>query len=63
MRSLFCNVWFYRQMGEADLFVTGVVYFSYMGAIAWAFFLFSGAIGFLASLWFTRQIYSSIKVD
>jgi transmembrane 9 superfamily protein 2/4 len=36
---------------------------TYMSMISIAFGLFCGSIGFLSSLWFTRTIYSAVKVD
>eukprot|EP00672_Neobodo_designis_P001979 CAMPEP_0174879856 /NCGR_PEP_ID=MMETSP1114-20130205/83469_1 /TAXON_ID=312471 /ORGANISM="Neobodo designis, Strain CCAP 1951/1" /LENGTH=586 /DNA_ID=CAMNT_0016115251 /DNA_START=150 /DNA_END=1910 /DNA_ORIENTATION=+ len=38
-------------------------YFGYMGLLCYALFLMGGAIGFLASLTFVREIYRTIKSD
>jgi len=43
--------------------VGSVIYFSYMGLIALSFFLMTGTVGFLSSLWFVRTIYGAIKID
>jgi len=39
------------------------VYFGYTLIITIIFLTFTGSIGFFASFWFVRKIYSSIKVD
>jgi len=44
-------------------FVSSVIYFGYMGMIAFTFFLLTGSIGFGSCLVFVRKIYGSIKVD
>jgi len=43
--------------------VPTILYFGYMGMIAWCFFLLTGSIGFVSSLTFANKIYSAIKVD
>lgn len=48
---------------ESNLFVTYLLYFSYMGIISIGVFLVTGTIGFFACLYFNYQIYGSIKVD
>ena len=48
---------------EADLAVTYVIYFGYMFVLSAGLFLLCGSVGFAASFWFVRQIYSAIKVD
>ncbi|XP_058515365.1 uncharacterized protein LOC131478809 [Ochotona princeps] len=40
-----------------------LIYFGYSLIIAYACFILTGAIGFLASFFFLRKIYGSIKVD
>lgn len=40
-----------------------IVYVTYMSMISIAFSLYCGAMGFLTSLWFTRTIYSAVKID
>jgi len=44
-------------------FVSVVLYLGYMFLISLAFFLLTGFIGFYSCFWFTRKIYSSIRVD
>ncbi|KAL9667089.1 hypothetical protein QQ045_001436 [Rhodiola kirilowii] len=40
-----------------------ILYLGYILIAASAFFLMTGAIGFLACFWFNRVIYSSLKID
>lgn len=40
-----------------------VVYFGWMLVVSYTFAIITGTIGFLASFFFVRYIYSSIKVD
>merc|ERR1719231_71437 len=48
---------------EPDIWLTYMLYFGYMTIICLGLFLMTGAAGFFACLWFTKKIYSSIKVD
>lgn len=43
--------------------VSGALYFGYMLIGSYAFFVLTGTIGFYACFWFTRLIYSSVKID
>ncbi|KAD0059715.1 hypothetical protein E3N88_44852 [Mikania micrantha] len=43
--------------------VSGILYFGYMLIASYVFFVVTGAIGFYACFWFTRLIYSSVKID
>lgn len=49
------------------LTITGVVstllYFGYTAIMVFLFFLLTGTVGFFACFWFTRKIYSVVKVD
>ena len=40
-----------------------MLYFGYMFILSYAFFVLIGTIGFCACLWFTRLIFSSLKID
>lgn len=40
-----------------------IVYFSYMAMISIAVSLYCGAVGFTSTLWFTKRIYSTVKLD
>ncbi len=42
--------------------VSTMLYFGYMGMIAWCFFLLTGGVGFASSLYFVNKIYGAIKV-
>jgi len=59
---LYSAFYFFTKL-EMTKFVSGMIYFGYMGIISVSFFLFTGAIGFWSCFWFTRLIYGSIKVD
>ncbi len=43
--------------------VSAALYFGYMFLFSYAFFVVTGTVGFLASLWFVRSIYASVKID
>ena len=43
--------------------ITYVMYFGYMGIVCIGIFLLTGTVGLGASLWFTKVIYSTIKVE
>jgi len=40
-----------------------VLYIGYSALIAFLCFILTGSIGYFASWWFVRKIYSSIKID
>ncbi|PNY27164.1 Transmembrane 9 superfamily member 1 [Tolypocladium capitatum] len=40
-----------------------VLYIGYSALISFLFFILAGSIGYFASWWFVRRIYSSIKID
>ncbi|GJQ11661.1 hypothetical protein GpartN1_g3452.t1 [Galdieria partita] len=44
-------------------FVSLIVYLSYMSVISMAFTFLTGFVGFMSCFWFTRKIYSAIRVD
>lgn len=48
---------------ELETPIASLLYFSSMVQAVFTIFLVTGSVGFLSSLWFTRLIYSSIKVD
>ena len=58
---LYSAVYFTRL--EANVAVTYLLYFGYMGLLCFAGFLMCGVFGFSATYWFVTKIYSSIKVD
>merc|ERR1711939_678234 len=48
---------------QIDKFVSTLLYFGYMFIISYTFFLLTGAIGLIASFYFVKAIYGSIKID
>lgn len=46
-----------------EKFVSTLLYFGYMFIISLLFFLLTGSIGMLASFYFVKVIYGSIKID
>lgn len=43
--------------------ISCILYFGYILVASFAFFLMTGTIGFYACFWFSRLIYSSVKVE
>ncbi|GAB2215867.1 hypothetical protein Droror1_Dr00020272 [Drosera rotundifolia] len=59
---LYATFYFFTKL-EITKPVSGILYFGYMLIASYAFFVLTGAIGFYACFWFTRLIYSSVKID
>ncbi|KAJ1433588.1 Nonaspanin [Sesbania bispinosa] len=59
---LYAVFYFFTKL-EITKPVSGVLYFGYMLLLSYAFFVLTGTIGFYACFWFTRLIYSSVKID
>ncbi|XP_047325855.1 transmembrane 9 superfamily member 8-like [Impatiens glandulifera] len=59
---LYATFYFFTKL-EITKLVSGILYFSYMLLVSYAFFVATGTIGFYACFWFTRLIYSSVKID
>lgn len=59
---LYAAFYFFTKL-EITKPVSGVLYFGYMLIASYAFFVLTGTIGFYACFWFTRLIYSSVKID
>ncbi|XP_061364060.1 transmembrane 9 superfamily member 8 isoform X1 [Gastrolobium bilobum] len=59
---LYATFYFFTKL-EITKFVSGILYFGYMLIASYAFFVVTGTIGFYACFWFTRLIYSSVKID
>ncbi|KAK3037688.1 hypothetical protein RJ639_030632 [Escallonia herrerae] len=59
---LYATFYFFTKL-EITKPVSGVLYFGYMLIASYAFFVLTGTIGFYACFWFTRLIYSSVKID
>ncbi|XP_023524112.1 transmembrane 9 superfamily member 8 [Cucurbita pepo subsp. pepo] len=59
---LYSTFYFFTKL-EITKLVSGLLYFGYMLIVSYAFFVLTGTIGFYACFWFTRLIYSSVKID
>ncbi|GAB4854652.1 Transmembrane 9 super member 8 [Ancistrocladus abbreviatus] len=59
---LYATFYFFTKL-EITKPVSGILYFGYMLIASYAFFVLTGTIGFYACFWFTRLIYSSVKID
>jgi len=59
---LYAGFYFFTKLQITKL-VSGILYFGYMLLASYAFFVLTGTIGFCACFWFTRLIYSSVKID
>lgn len=57
------SCYYYWTRLDVENFIGSMLYFGYMAVISGALALLTGAVGVGASLWFTRKIYASIKVD
>jgi len=60
--AIYCIHYFFTKLdieGAASTFL----YFGYTSIMVFCFFLVTGTIGFFASFWFVRKIYSVVKVD
>lgn len=59
---LYSTYYYYTRLDVHNVIGT-MLYFGYMTIISVAVFLITGMTGHVASLWFMRKIYASIKVD
>ena len=59
---IYCAFYFATKL-DITKPVSAALYFGYMFLFSYAFFVVTGTIGFLASLWFVRAIYASVKID
>jgi transmembrane 9 superfamily member 2/4 len=57
------SIFWFRTLHASRLIMTYLLYFGYMSLICFAMFLVLGTTGALISLWFTRKIFGTIKVD
>jgi len=60
---LIYSIFYYIYRLEMSNFVSLVLYFGWIIVMCILFFILTGTIGFLASLWFVRKIYAAIKID
>jgi len=59
---LYSVMYFFTKL-EIIKFSSGLLFFGYMFLVSFAFFILTGTIGYFASYFFVRKIYSSIKID
>ncbi|KAG9038037.1 hypothetical protein FRB95_002965 [Tulasnella sp. JGI-2019a] len=57
------GVFYWASRLSLDSFTSAVLYFGYLFLLALLDFLVTGTIGFLASYWAVRRLYSAIRVD
>eukprot|EP00002_Diphylleia_rotans_P003256 TRINITY_DN1221_c0_g4_i3.p1 TRINITY_DN1221_c0_g4~~TRINITY_DN1221_c0_g4_i3.p1 ORF type:complete len:241 (-),score=47.18 TRINITY_DN1221_c0_g4_i3:442-1164(-) len=57
------SVFYFFNKLEIHSFVPALLFFSYTTIMCIGFFLLTGTVGFLASFWFVRKIYASVKVE
>lgn len=73
-RSFFCSatsgvyvmlyaIYYFHSRLSLSHTTGSLVYFGYSFIMAYACFILTGAVGFMASFFFLRKIYASIKVD
>lgn len=55
-------MYFFTRL-EITNFVSGLLFFGYMGIVSFAFCILTGTIGHVACYYFVRTIYSSVKID
>jgi len=58
---LYSVVYFFTRL-EITLPVTAILFFGYMFLVSLVFFVLTGTIGHVATFYFVRKIYSSIKI-
>jgi len=57
------SILYFSSRLKIERFVSTLLYFGYMGIVSLVFFLLTGSIGTIASFYFCKVIYGSIKVD
>ena len=57
------SIFWFRTLEASGMLITYLLYFGYMFLICFGMLLLFGTVGALTSLWFTRLIFSTIKVD
>lgn len=60
---LLYSIWFLTSRLKMVGGLPVVIYMTYMTMISILFGIFCGSVGFLSSLWFTKKIYGSVKLD
>lgn len=59
----FYSIWFIAFRLNFKGLMPIIVYFTYMSMISVAVSLYCGAVAFITTLWFTKTIYSTVKLD
>merc|ERR1712176_1297738 len=57
------SILYFSSRLQIDTIVSSILYFGYMFILSLLFFLLTGSIGTIASFFFVKVIYGSIKVD
>merc|ERR1712113_413206 len=57
------SILYFNSRLNMERLVSTMLYFGYMGIISIIFFLLTGSIGTVATFFFVRAIYGSIKID
>mmetsp|Transcript_34090 Transcript_34090/g.79202 ORF Transcript_34090/g.79202 Transcript_34090/m.79202 type:complete len:641 (-) Transcript_34090:205-2127(-) len=57
------SILYFSSRLQIEKFVSTLLYFGYMFIISVVFFLLTGSIGLIASFYFVKVIYGSIKID
>jgi len=57
------SVFYYITQLQINFYVGAMLYFGYMFVMSFTFALVTGSIGFLATFFFVRAIYGSIKIE
>jgi transmembrane 9 superfamily member 2/4 len=57
------SIYYLATKLDIDDSTSQFLYVGYMFLVSFLFFLLTGAVGHLSTLWFTRKIYGAIKVD
>jgi len=59
---LYSSFYFYTKLDMSKAVPT-LLYFGYMFIVSYSFFILTGTIGFVATFFFVRAIYASVKID
>jgi transmembrane 9 superfamily protein 2/4 len=51
------------HIAKSATFISALIFFGYMFVVSYAFMVITGFVGFIATYFFVRTIYASIKVD
>ena len=57
------SIFWFKSLEASRMLMTYMLYFGYMFIICFAMLLAFGMVGSMTSLWFTRKIFGTIKVD